>query len=292
MSQMKERTKDLVRLVGYQPEDSWLGELIETHLARASNDEDEQLDYESVALQAVPMSIEMLGSPCEEDLPTTDTVVACHLVGLFHTPVWGPAVGGVIDRRSYVLDLNEATPTVFPATYDDEGPRSVERYVVLPDGRPEALADVARRWMEVQQLEVTDPAKHGDAVRGFIERYPGLARSQRLLERSRVTPPGPVAAVPPMPATLEAALEGALLLAPLLSEHGGLPPRASAPEVAAEVQARLGVVGEGPHRESALRIRAIAGWLGSGGSETLSEFSDAATQPISRRWLERLRQSQ
>lgn len=288
---MKERTKDVMRLVGYDMADPWLARVIDAHLARATNVDDEQLDYEGVVLQAVPTALETLGFPCEDELPKTEAVVALHLVGLFHSPLWGPSVGGVVSGRSYVFDLNEAVPAVFPATYDDDGPHSVERYLVVPDGRPESLAELARRWMEVQQLEVADPAKHSDAVRAFIEEHPGLARSQRLLERSRVTPPVPVAATLPMPATLEAALEGALVLAPLLLEHGGLPSRGSAPDVGANALARVGLVGNGPHRESALRIRAIAAWFGGVAPEALSDLSSAATHPISRRWLERLRQS-
>jgi hypothetical protein len=159
------------------------------------------------------------------------------------------------------------------------------------DERHSPLAELARQWMEVQQLLVTDPAKHADTVRAFIEEHPGLARSQRLAERSRVTRPVPVAAPTAMPPALEAALEGALLLAPLLSEHGGLPSRGSAPDVGAKVLARVDVVDDGPHRESALRVRAIAAWFGGVAPEALSDLSSAATHPISRRWLERLRQS-
>jgi hypothetical protein len=287
---MKERTTDVMRLVGYEMADPWLARLVEAHLARASNGDDEQLDYESIVLQAVPVALETLGYPCEDELPTTEGVVALHLVGMFHSPLWGPVVGGTIDGRSYAFDLNEPAATVLSATYDDDGPRSLERFVALPDGRPDSLTRIARQWMSVQQLEVEDPARHAAAVQDFVDAHPGVARSQKLAERSRV-PSIRVPAAPPMSAALESAFDGALLLAPLLIEHAGLPPRGHAPDVGARAFSKVGVIESGPHRECGLRVRAIASWFGGVASDAVSELASAATQPISVRWLERLRRT-
>jgi len=249
---------DLVRLTGYDLTGHWLATRIAEHLARSRTPDARRLAYENLAIQGLPATLEPLAvEPLEEPLPVSSpTLVALHLLGLFHTTLFGPTLGGVVRGRSYAFDLNVQSSTVYPARCDDDGPLELEGYIVLEDGRPEAMEAVRNRWARLQELEITDSTSgaKSEAAAAFFAAYPGLTRSQGLVARAGLATSVSVPEPTPAPATLMRALAAARVIAPSLLAARGLPPAGAAPAAAREaLEAIEGPIGLREHEEAAAR---------------------------------------